>query len=215
MSSLLIFLCTCKLPTCNIISSANRTSQLSIILNTLAIYNILWYSYQTGHDHMSKDTELMQYTIPEADLMKQYRKPEQVTESSTCTICNNRRPNIEIGKDFRYVELAAATDGFSPHNSLSKSDSSRPSFRGQLRSKLKIVVKKQRLVSSQEHMTFKSEVVYRLCRARHKNVIMLLGFCIQRTQGLLVYEYACNGSLKEHLSSKKSYLQEVWTFFWS
>jgi hypothetical protein len=33
-------------------------------------------------------------------------------------------------------------------------------------------------------------------------MIMLLGTCIRQNQLLVVYEYACNGSLDQYLSSK-------------
>ncbi|KAJ6704339.1 PROLINE-RICH RECEPTOR-LIKE PROTEIN KINASE PERK4 [Salix viminalis] len=45
---------------------------------------------------------------------------------------------------------------------------------------------------------FCSEVEVLSC-AQHRNVVMLLGFCIEDRRRLLVYEYICNGSLDSHL----------------
>ncbi|KAK8287205.1 hypothetical protein V6Z11_D07G042600 [Gossypium hirsutum] len=56
----------------------------------------------------------------------------------------------------------------------------------------------------QEPLKFKSEID-ELIRVRHKNVVMLLGDCPKGTHRLLVYEYVCNDSLDQHLSSISAY----------
>lgn len=45
---------------------------------------------------------------------------------------------------------------------------------------------------------FCSEVEVLSC-AQHRNVVMLIGFCIEDGRRLLVYEYICHGSLDSHL----------------
>lgn len=47
-------------------------------------------------------------------------------------------------------------------------------------------------------MEFCSEVEVLSC-AQHRNVVMLIGYCIEDKRRLLVYEYICNGSLDTHL----------------
>lgn len=41
-----------------------------------------------------------------------------------------------------------------------------------------------------------------LSNARHENLVMLLGSCSEGNHWLLVYQYVCNGSLDQHVSSK-------------
>ena len=48
-------------------------------------------------------------------------------------------------------------------------------------------------------LEFKSEIEL-LSRVHHKNLVSLLGFCIERGEEILVYEFAVNGSLSETLS---------------
>lgn len=119
---------------------------------------------------------------------------------SVCSICKSKRPNNGWRKDFTYNELQAATEGFSIKNSLSE-DVYGPAFIGKLKCDLKVVVKLLQLTSSQEEKIFKSEVKS-LTKARHENVVMLLGSCIEETKLLIVYENACNGSLDQYLSGK-------------
>ncbi|KAA3459575.1 putative receptor-like protein kinase [Gossypium australe] len=59
----------------------------------------------------------------------------------------------------------------------------------------------------QEPLKFKSEID-ELIRVRHKNLVMLLGDCPEGTHRLLVYEYVCNDSLDQHLSSKDNHMKK-------
>lgn len=122
------------------------------------------------------------------------------SKTFACSICKTKRPNIRSQTDFTYIELQAATEGFSIKNSLSE-DAYGPAFKAQLKCNLKVVVKQLQMTSSHEEKTFKSEVQL-LTRATHENVVMLLGSCIQETKLLIVYENACNGSLDHYLSGK-------------
>lgn len=127
-------------------------------------------------------------------------QPEETFRNSTCTVCENRRPRIGWQKDFTYAELQAATEGFAPKNFLSEGGFGSV-YRGQLKNGLKIAVKQHKHASFQGEKEFKSEVNV-LSNARHENVVMLLGSCSEGHHRLLVYEYVCNGSLDQHLSSK-------------
>lgn len=121
-------------------------------------------------------------------------------KNSTCTVCKNQRPKIGWKRDFTYAELQAATDGFSAKNFLSEGGFGSV-YKGELNG-VKIAVKQHKNASFQGEKEFKSEV-HVLSKARHENLVMLLGSCSEGRQRLLVYEYVCNGSLDQHLSSKK------------
>lgn len=114
-----------------------------------------------------------------------------------CSVCNNRRPKLEWKRDFTYAELHAATQGFSLKNFLSEGGYGSV-YKGVLHGH-KIAVKKHVYASHKAEREFKSEVDA-LSKARHENVVMLLGSCSEGSHRLLVYEYVCNGSLDPHLS---------------
>jgi serine/threonine protein kinase len=48
-------------------------------------------------------------------------------------------------------------------------------------------------------LEFKTEIEL-LSRVHHKNVVSLIGFCFDRGEQMLVYEFVPNGSLMESLS---------------
>ncbi|XP_039005859.1 inactive protein kinase SELMODRAFT_444075-like [Hibiscus syriacus] len=115
-----------------------------------------------------------------------------------CSICQHKAP--VFGKPprwFTYAELELATGGFSQANFLAEGGFGSV-YRGLLSDGQAIAVKQHKLASSQGDHEFCSEVEVLSC-AQHRNVVMLIGFCIEDRRRLLVYEYICNGSLDSHL----------------
>lgn len=115
-----------------------------------------------------------------------------------CSICQHKAP--VFGKPprwFSYAELELATGGFSKVNFLAEGGFGSV-HRGVLPDGQAIAVKQHKLASSQGDQEFCSEVEVLSC-AQHRNVVMLIGFCIEDGRRLLVYEYICNGSLDSHL----------------
>ncbi|XP_059312340.1 probable serine/threonine-protein kinase PBL5 isoform X2 [Lycium ferocissimum] len=121
-----------------------------------------------------------------------------ISKKSECSICENRRPKMRWHKDFSYKELEEATGGFSGENFLSEGGFGSV-YKGVLKNELRVAVKQHKDMSLQGDKQFKSEVDV-LSKARHPNLVMLLGSCSQGNQKLLVYEYVCNGSLDHFLS---------------
>ncbi|TKY48243.1 tyrosine kinase [Spatholobus suberectus] len=119
-----------------------------------------------------------------------------------CSICQHKAP--VFGKPprwFSYAELELATGGFSQANFLAEGGFGSV-HRGILPDGQVIAVKQHKLASSQGDLEFCSEVEVLSC-AQHRNVVMLIGFCIEDKRRLLVYEYICNGSLDSHLYGRQ------------
>lgn len=122
-----------------------------------------------------------------------------------CSICQHKAP--VFGKPprwFTYAELELATGGFSQANFLAEGGFGSV-HRGVLPDGQAIAVKQHKLASTQGDQEFCSEVEVLSC-AQHRNVVMLIGFCIEDRRRLLVYEYICNGSLDSHLYGNLSFL---------
>lgn len=118
-----------------------------------------------------------------------------------CSICQHKAP--VFGKPprfFSYKELELATNGFSQSNFLAEGGFGSV-HRGVLPEGQIVAVKQHKLASTQGDVEFCSEVEVLSC-AQHRNVVMLVGFCIEESRRLLVYEYICNGSLDSHLYGK-------------
>lgn len=115
-----------------------------------------------------------------------------------CSVCRHKTPSF--GKPprlFTYTELAQATSGFSQANFLAEGGYGSV-HRGILPDGQVIAVKQHKLASTQGDREFCSEVQFLSC-AQHRNVVMLIGYCVEDRRRLLVYEYICNGSLDSHL----------------
>ncbi|KAM3378437.1 putative serine/threonine-protein kinase PBL22 [Capsicum galapagoense] len=121
-----------------------------------------------------------------------------ISKKSECSFCGNRRSTMIWHKEFSYKELEEATKGFSSENFLSEGGFGSV-YKGILKNGLRVAVKKHNDTSLQGDKEFKSEVEV-LSKARHPNLVMLLGSCSEGSQRLLVYEYVCNGSLDQFLS---------------
>ncbi|KAK8509069.1 hypothetical protein V6N12_018158 [Hibiscus sabdariffa] len=115
-----------------------------------------------------------------------------------CSICQHKGPLFgHPPRWFAYAELECATNGFSQSNFLAEGGFGSV-HRGILPNGQVIAVKQHKLASSQGDREFCSEVEVLSC-AQHRNVVMLIGYCIEDGKRLLVYEYVCNGSLDSHL----------------
>ena len=115
-----------------------------------------------------------------------------------CSICQHKVP--VFGKPprwFSYAELEFATGGFSQANFLAEGEFGSV-HRGVLPDGQAVAVKQYKLASSQGDVEFCSEVEVLRC-AQHRNVVMLIRYCIEDRRRLLVYEYICNSSLDSHL----------------
>ncbi|KAL6987659.1 hypothetical protein U1Q18_013406 [Sarracenia purpurea var. burkii] len=105
---------------------------------------------------------------------------------------------------FKYRELYIATRGFRETELLGKGGFGRV-YRGILpTSRIEIAVKRVSHESRQGMREFVAEIVS-IGRLRHRNLVQLLGYCRQKGELLLVYDYMPNGSLDRFLYDQPSF----------
>ncbi|KAK8624087.1 hypothetical protein V6N13_065444 [Hibiscus sabdariffa] len=115
-----------------------------------------------------------------------------------CVACGLRTElYVQDPKTFTYSEIQQATDDFSVKNLLGEGGYGHV-YKGKLKDGQLIAAKVRKQESSQGFTEFNSEVSV-LSFARHKNIVMLLGYCCKENLNILVYEYICNKSLYWHL----------------
>ncbi|XP_010245984.1 PREDICTED: inactive protein kinase SELMODRAFT_444075-like [Nelumbo nucifera] len=119
------------------------------------------------------------------------------TPPPLCSVCKHNSPIFgKSPRKFSYQEIERATNGFSSANFLARGGYGSV-FKGILPDGQLVAVKQHKVVGAQGASEFCSEVEVLSC-AQHRNLVMLVGYCIEK-EWLLVYEFACNGSLDNHL----------------
>ncbi|XP_071913923.1 G-type lectin S-receptor-like serine/threonine-protein kinase LECRK4 [Coffea arabica] len=105
---------------------------------------------------------------------------------------------------FTYNELKRATNGFKKEKELGKG-SFGAVYKGTFDNRSFVAVKRLEKVVEEGEREFKAEMRV-IGRARHKNLVRLLGFCAEGSKRLLVYEYMSHGSLADLLFRTKGRL---------
>ncbi|KAF5466870.1 hypothetical protein F2P56_016753 [Juglans regia] len=98
---------------------------------------------------------------------------------------------------FSYRELKQATNGFDTANIIGKGGSGTV-FRGILRDGKLIAIKRLDALSLQTEREFQNELQI-LGGLRSPFLVALLGYCVEKSKRVLVYEYIPNNSLQESL----------------
>ncbi|XP_027342221.1 inactive protein kinase SELMODRAFT_444075-like [Abrus precatorius] len=149
----------------------------------------------------------------DVNLSKSVREAISLAKSSPpgppplCSVCQHKAPVFgNPPRWFTFAELQLATGGFSQANFLAEGGFGSV-HRGVLPDGQVIAVKQYKLASTQGDKEFCSEVEVLSC-AQHRNVVMLIGFCVEDGRRLLVYEYICHGSLDSHLYGRKQNVLE-------
>ncbi|XP_039167644.1 L-type lectin-domain containing receptor kinase IX.1-like [Eucalyptus grandis] len=108
-------------------------------------------------------------------------------------------------KKFTYKELVASTGNFAVERLLGEGGFGRV-YEGYLTSmNVNVAIKKINQGSRQGIKEFATEVMT-ISRLRHRNLVQLIGWCHEKKELLLIYEFMSNGSLDSHLFKERSFL---------
>ncbi|XP_052198080.1 L-type lectin-domain containing receptor kinase IX.1-like isoform X1 [Diospyros lotus] len=104
---------------------------------------------------------------------------------------------------YSYIDLASATSNFSEERKLGEGGFGGV-YRGYLKDlNMEVAVKKISRGSRQGKKEYITEVKV-ISHLRHRNLVQLVGWCHDKSEFLLVYEFMPNGSLDSHLFGKNS-----------
>lgn len=95
--------------------------------------------------------------------------------------------------------LRRVTENFAPENELGRGGFGTV-YKGELDDGTKIAVKRMEsgVISNKASNEFQSEITV-LSKVRHRHLVSLLGYSIEASERLLVYEYMSQGALSRHL----------------
>ncbi|XP_047323894.1 putative serine/threonine-protein kinase-like protein CCR3 [Impatiens glandulifera] len=111
----------------------------------------------------------------------------------------------ERAEEFSFQDLSDATNNFSPENKIG-AGSFGVVYRGKLSDGREVAIKRgdteeQAKKFQEKESAFDSELAF-LSRLHHKHLVGLVGYCEEKDERLLVYDYMKNGALYDHLHSK-------------
>ncbi|KAG6657222.1 hypothetical protein CIPAW_04G075100, partial [Carya illinoinensis] len=112
--------------------------------------------------------------------------------------------NVESNKLFSSKDLEEATDRFNANRILGRGGQGTV-YKGMLSNERIVAVKRSVMIDEEKLEEFVNEVVI-LSRINHRNVVKLLGCCLETEIPLLVYEFVPNGTLAHYLDDQNEFL---------
>ncbi|XP_061353849.1 cysteine-rich receptor-like protein kinase 10 isoform X3 [Gastrolobium bilobum] len=138
------------------------------------------------------------------------RKPTKKYKSKSKEEDDEDDDDIEISESlqFNFNTIRDATNDFSDSNKLGQGGFGAV-YRGSLSDGQEIAVKRLSKDSGQGDLEFKNEVLL-VAKLQHRNLVRLLGFCLEGKERLLVYEFVPNKSLDYFIFDQTKRAQLNW-----
>ncbi|XP_034912281.1 probable LRR receptor-like serine/threonine-protein kinase At1g06840 isoform X2 [Populus alba] len=108
---------------------------------------------------------------------------------------------IDGVESFTFKEIVLATDNFNSSTQIGQGGYGKV-YRGVLPDKTVVAIKRAEEGSLQGEKEFLTEIQL-LSRLHHRNLVSLAGYCVERGEQMLVYEFLPNGTLRDWLSDKE------------
>ncbi|KAF3961315.1 hypothetical protein CMV_014067 [Castanea mollissima] len=163
---------------------------ITVIIGTIfiSIFTYLLWRWIAKHKaRRKKEKEMLMFNreahkkFPSEDMLRDNLNPGKVQELPL----------------FDFVKLASATNNFHESNKLGQGGFG-PVYRGKLSDVQEIAIKRLSKTSGQGLEEFMNEVVV-ISKLQHRNLVRLLGCCVEREERMLIYEYMPNKSLDAFL----------------
>ncbi|KAJ4717434.1 putative Kinase [Melia azedarach] len=121
---------------------------------------------------------------------------------------NSYDGSVDRCQSFNAKELDKATDHFNASRILGEGGQGTV-YKGMLEDGKIIAVKKSKVVDEEKLEEFINELAV-LSQINHRNVVKLLGYCLETEVPLLVYEFIPNGTLSQYIHNRNEEFQLTW-----
>ncbi|KAK6932444.1 S-locus receptor kinase, C-terminal [Dillenia turbinata] len=142
---------------------------------------------------------------PLALTMKSKLRSSQENSNAAGSQESSVHPNVPF---YDFATIFTAANNFTSTNKLGHGGFGSV-YRGQLLSGVEIAIKRLSKDSGQGLEEFKNEVML-MAQLQHKSLVKLLGYCIEKDEKILVYEYLPNKSLDNFIFDNKRKLELNW-----
>lgn len=115
-------------------------------------------------------------------------------------------PDMNLGLKIPFAEILHATNKFDPKFIIGEGGFGKV-YKGTLHNGVKVAVKRSEAGHGQGLMEFQTEITL-LSKIRHQHLVSLIGYCDERYEMILVYEFMEKGTLREHLYSSNEDLDK-------
>ncbi|WJX14810.1 hypothetical protein P8452_05021 [Trifolium repens] len=110
--------------------------------------------------------------------------------------------------EFDFATIEIATNNFSDDSKIGKGGYGQV-YKGTLPNGQEIAVKRLSKTSGQGAEEFKNEVML-IAKLQHRNLVRLIGFCLEDQEKILIYEYVPNKSLDHFLFDSRKQKELTW-----
>ncbi|KAM3757035.1 hypothetical protein ACB098_02G158100 [Castanea mollissima] len=117
--------------------------------------------------------------------------------SSQSRMTEGTIPDMNLRLKIQFAEIQFATKNFETKLLIGKGGFGNV-YRGTLRNGTEVAVKRSEPGSGQGLPEFQTEIMV-LSKIRHRHLVSLIGYCDERSEMILVYEFMANGTLRDHL----------------
>ncbi|XP_030439661.1 G-type lectin S-receptor-like serine/threonine-protein kinase At1g11330 isoform X2 [Syzygium oleosum] len=158
-----------------------------VIIGTLIVIITIWFARRKAKKRV-KESKAKHLSGGEAPLVVSNEK--MLGE-------NLSRVEFQEFVKFKIEELAAATENFGEANKLGGGGFG-PVYKGRLPNGQEIAIKRLSRASGQRQQEFMNEMVV-ICKVQHRNLVRLLGCCVEGDEKMLIYEFMPKKSLDTFL----------------
>ncbi|KAI4322897.1 hypothetical protein L6164_022548 [Bauhinia variegata] len=173
---------------------------IGVVVGAVAAIALVGLCYCYLMRRKSKDTQQGHSWLP----LPLYGNSQTMTKSKMSTTSQKSGTasfislaSTNLGRFFSFQEILDATNKFDEKLLLGVGGFGRV-YKGTLEDGTNVAVKRGNPRSEQGLAEFRTEIEM-LSKLRHRHLVSLIGYCDERSEMILVYEYMANGPLRSHL----------------